>query len=68
MEFQKCSDFRPFEFYFTLYKNQSFFSFKEFSMVFWSLSTFLHFENVPSIDVVSPRTPQTIRNYKCVII
>lgn len=26
-----------------------------------------HFENVPSIDVVSSRTPQTIRNYKCVI-
>lgn len=67
MEFQKCSHFHPFDSYFTLYKTSHFSVLKNSAWYLGVSALSFHFENVPSIDVVSSRIPQTIRNYKCVI-
>lgn len=51
-----------------LYIQTSCFSVLKNSAQYFGVSALsLHFENVPSIDVVSSRTPQTIRNYNRVI-
>ena len=67
MEFQKCSHFYQFYSYFTSYTNQLVFNLEDFSTAFYRSALSSHFENEPSVDVVRSMSPQTVRNYDCVI-
>lgn len=68
MEFQKCNHFHQFYSYFTLYANQLLLVLKISAQYFGVSALSFHFEREqPSIDVVRSMTPQTIRNYNCVI-